>query len=770
VYILFYRGKMDYRKYYHNRYHRRRDDRTGVSVLYMIFRRTLLVYTAASLVMVFAQPPQPRPAKIGLVLSGGGALGLAHIGVLKVLERENIPISFISANSMGSIIGGLYAAGYSPAEIESIAIDLDWRNLLSAGTAFGSQYLPERQQSHKYIFKLAHRNFYPIVPSEIISLQKVEFLLIRLFAEKEYNAQYNFDSLAIPLRIIAVDLNTGSRVVLKQGSLEKAIRGSIAIPGVFAPEEMADKTLIDGGVLQYLPVDPIIDFDPDIIIASLTVQYDAKPGISLVDVISRTTSMVGVDNIKQQKKLADIVIEPMLTGFDATDYSTVRELILAGEQATEDALPAIKELLRNRTAVSTYRPMISRPPPYIDTICFEGLTITKPPTVIKIIKTRPKSSLDFHQLSRDLETLFNTGFFNTVNYRIESVSADTVNLVFELEETDYGSYYLGLRYDNDDNAAIGIEIGQRNLYGSGIGVRAVITLGDPNEYRAGLTNIRLHTVPFSFRLDCFWNSIDRSYYEDNVWLADYNVDNRGTLIELGQNIGRDAFFLIGFTAHQSKYRLPALAVFDTLPSAEWIIGPTFSWEINTHDDLHMPSRGASVRVTAIYAHERLGGRSSFLRVRCTSRQLIPLTTWLLCNSYFDIGHSSGESPWSYRFYTGGDDCIGYRTETFTTTNKTLVHAGFDIRILSALGVSDLPLFLQLFAAAVSFVPPADYLRGENIDLDDFHLCFGAGVRMNTPIGPLCLKAGFADLHERAANEDIQSAIYLSIGRDFRYVQ
>jgi predicted acylesterase/phospholipase RssA len=736
----------------------------------MVCRR-VLVFTVVLLILLSAQPTPGEPARIGLVLSAGSAFGLAHIGVLKVLARENIPVSFISANSMGSIIGALYAAGYSPTEIESIAVNLDWSGLLSMGTAFGNQYLPERQQSYKYIFKLAHRNFYPIVPSAIIPLQKVELVLMKLLSQKEYDAHYDFDSLAIPLRIIAVDLNTGSRVVLKDGSIEKAIRGSIAIPGVFEPGHLEDKTLIDGGVLQYLPVDPITVFDPDIIIASLTVQYDAKPTASVLDVISRTTSMVGMENIKQQKDLADIVIEPVLTDLRANDYSAVHEMIYAGEQAAEAAVPRIKELLTNRIAVSPSHTMIPRPLPHVDTIYFEGLTITHPRTVFKFIRTRPNDLLDFQQLCLDIEALYNTGLFNNVNYRIEQpTAADTVVVVFELEEADYGFYYLGLRYDNDNNAAIGIEIGQRNLHGTGIGVRGAITLGDPNEYRAGLTNIQLAVVPVGLRLDCFWNSIDRSYYADNAWLADYNVDNRGVLIELGQNIGRDAFFLTGLTAHQSLYRLPALAEFDTIPPSEWIIGPTFNWEINTHDDLYMPSRGVSASVTATYAHEKLGGRSSFLRVRCTSRQIIPLTAWLLWNSRFDIGCSSGDLPWSYRFYTGGDDCASYRTETFTTTDKTLFHAGFDVKILSALGASDLPLFLQFFVTAVSFVPVTDYFERSALDPDDFHICLGTGVRMNTPIGPFCIKVGFADLHKRSSNEEIQSALYMSIGRDFRYVK
>ena len=174
-------------------------------------RRTAVVASLLLLVLgARAQQPEREavavepPVRIGLALSGGAALGFAHIGVLKVLERENIPVVAISGNSMGSMVGGAYAAGYSAAEIESLAVNADWNLLFSSSVPFGARYLPERQQAQRYIIQLRHRNLFPSLPSGLVPLQNVEFLLMRLLADIEYNTGYNFDSLPIPYRAASV--------------------------------------------------------------------------------------------------------------------------------------------------------------------------------------------------------------------------------------------------------------------------------------------------------------------------------------------------------------------------------------------------------------------------------------------------------------------------------------------------------------------------------------------------------------------------------------
>ncbi|MCX8014517.1 MAG: patatin-like phospholipase family protein, partial [candidate division WOR-3 bacterium] len=223
----------------------------------------LLVFLSISLANT---PNDTMPIRIGLALSGGGALGFAHLGVLKVLEQEQIPISYISGNSMGSLVGGLYAAGYSTAQIESIADQINWWTKPTPQAPFGARYLRERQQSKDYVFQLRHANFIPSLPSGLVPIQNVEFLLMKLLAEIEYNTFYEFDSLPIPYRAIAVDLASGEKVIFKNNRLANAIRASIAIPGVFAPEQINGRNYVDGGLIQNLPVDPLLEFKPDIII------------------------------------------------------------------------------------------------------------------------------------------------------------------------------------------------------------------------------------------------------------------------------------------------------------------------------------------------------------------------------------------------------------------------------------------------------------------------------------------------------------------------
>jgi NTE family protein len=329
-------------------------------------------------------------------LSAGGALGFAHIGVLKVLEREQIPVCCISSNSMGSIIGGLYAAGYSVAQIESIAVNQDWRNLLSPSFKHTTKYVPKSHQIRRYVFRWSHDWFVPSMPRELISLQKVEFLLMRLLSKIEYDTEYYFDNLKIPLRVIAVDIASGRRVVIKRGRLDRVIRGSIALPAVFAPQTALDEgILVDGGVLQYFPVDPLLEFQPDIIIASLTIKRDTDVGTTIADVLSKVTSIVGFEDIARQRLLADVVIEPDLDQFDAQDYERVSEIIAAGEKAAQAKVPAIRDVLSGRVPVSDPQAIKKRKTPYIRNVDFVGLRQTRKATVRKEVRIRQGMLLDF---------------------------------------------------------------------------------------------------------------------------------------------------------------------------------------------------------------------------------------------------------------------------------------------------------------------------------------------------------------------------------------
>jgi outer membrane protein assembly factor BamA len=511
------------------------------------------------------------------------------------------------------------------------------------------------------------------------------------------------------------------------------------------------------------------EFDPDLIIASLTLAYDTTAGISVIDVVTRTTSMAGFEDIQQQKNLADVVIEPDLASFGAQDYARAQEIIEAGESAAEKALPALRELLSGRKPLINNKEITHRHVPSVRSVRFDGLQETRERTITREIRTAPGMSLCFDRLVDDMERLFQTGLFNGVNYRLESLTKDSVDVVFEVQEKAYGFYLLGLRYDNMNNATLGLEIGQSNLFGTGLCLRTACNLGDPNEYRLGLTDTRILTLPLGYRTDFFWNSIDRSYFENHIWQAEYNTDTRGALGEIGYFVGRKSYFSLDFHAYQALYRLPELDFFDTLPSTEWIVGPGYNLEFNNHDDIYFPQCGANYRMKVFHAFTKLGASNNFLRLEVNLDQYIPLSSRFLIHAGLDFGVSSGELPWAEYFQTGGANFVGFMVEEFTTENKAVLRLGFDFRLFSILGQND-PIYFQLLSNIASFKPHADLLDLNHRSLRDFDLGVGAGIRTNTPIGPLQIALGVGNPHRLPREDHIQFIVYLSLGRDFRYTK
>ncbi len=723
----------------------------------------------ALVTMLLVVAGRAETARIGLALSGGAALGLAHIGVLKVLEREGIAVSAISGNSMGSLVGGVYAAGYKAATLESMAVSADWNTLFSSSVSFGARYLPERRQAQRYVLQLRHRNLVPALAGGLVPLQNVELLLMRLLADVEYDSWFNFDSLPIPYRAVAVDLVTGRKVVFRDGRLVQAIRASIAIPGVFAPERIGEQQLVDGGVQQYLPVEPLLDFAPDVIIAVLTMKHNPETGISLIDVASRTIDVIGTEDLERQKSLADVIIEPNVDPFMHSDFRRAAELIAAGEAAAELALPRIRAALAGRRPEGKFHFLVVRKRPVVRLIRFDGLQVTRRQLVERELMTRVGSRLQFKQLIGDLERLFRTDLFDVVNYRLENESNDSVDVVLELEERAYGFYSLGVRYDNSDDVNLGLEFGQGNLFGTGAGVRAAVQLGNPDEIRLGLTGTRLFWLPVGYRLDAFGGRISRYHYDRDTLRSYYATDYLGSIIEAGYVLGRDAYFNVGVTGYRAGYGFPVGQ--SPMPrSVDWIAGPRFRLEANNYHDLEFPTRGASWQFEAFYITPLARSTQHALKLQFGADRTIPIGGQLLLRPGLQIGYSVGTLPWAERFRTGGDEFIGFVKNEFTTTHLTVARVGVDFRLANLLGQSDYPLYLQLIGNIGSFEPqwrlPAVLTTQEVFAM--LRWGGGFGIRTNTPLGPLQLILGVGDVGKPAPYSGTRLNIYFAVGREFRY--
>ncbi|MBI3193688.1 MAG: patatin-like phospholipase family protein [Ignavibacteriae bacterium] len=288
---------------------------------------------------------QSKHPKVGLVLSGGGARGLAQIGVLRALEKHNIPIDFIVGNSMGSVIGGLYASGYSTAELESIATYTNWDEVLSftEGTKRTELFIGQKRADDIGFLTIRFDGLQPIIPSSVSSGQRLINYFMNLTLQSLYHPDSTFDDLKIPFRAVAVDLIKGKRTIIDRGSLAEAMRSSITVPLLYTPLERDSMALVDGGLISNIPVDVAVSTGCDIIIAvnSTSGLRRADQMTAPWEVADQIMTIIMQQPNERQLQCADVVIVPETGERLVDDFSGIDSLIIAGEQATTQYLNKI---------------------------------------------------------------------------------------------------------------------------------------------------------------------------------------------------------------------------------------------------------------------------------------------------------------------------------------------------------------------------------------------------------------------------------------------
>lgn len=292
-----------------------------------------------------------RP-KIALVLSGGGARGLAHIGVLKVLEEYNIPIDCIIGTSMGSIVGGLYCAGLKADEIEKLAIETNWNEILTLGEgeSRANVFLDRRYLIEKSFIYFRFKGLKPIIPSYIISGQKITESLLKIFFKTPFHYITNFQNLNPKFYSVATDLITGRRIVFSSGNLVYVVRASATIPLVFQPVVIDSLVLVDGGLISNIPADIAKDLEYDIVITVDATSPLRNP--SEVELPWNTADqivgiMMQLSN-KFQLEKSDIVLKPKLDDITAGDFNKAKFIIEKGEEVAQEKIDEIISLINSK--------------------------------------------------------------------------------------------------------------------------------------------------------------------------------------------------------------------------------------------------------------------------------------------------------------------------------------------------------------------------------------------------------------------------------------
>jgi NTE family protein len=428
-----------------------------------------------------------RP-KIGLALSGGGAKGLAHIGVLKVLEEKGITVDCIAGTSMGAVIGGLYAIGYDAERLEAIARAVNWNDLLLDPVPRRALSMPEKEEDGKYmgLFPIFGRRVE--LPSGLIPGQKLLALLNRLTWSVHENT--DFSGFPIPFRCVAADIGTGEAVVLKSGHLAAAIRASMAIPTAFTPVEMDGRLLVDGGIVRNFPVSDVRDMGADIVIGVDVYTPRTPPdatGWDMARIVNQAVSLVNVTTVSEQRRQCDILIDPDLEGYNLFSFDSVDSLIAAGERAARRVSGRLDSLAAR---LSDCGPAPGRPsaPPAdravrVTSLAVEGLRrVSRKLVVGRLMLNLPKR-LTADDIDAAVEKVYGSGFFKRVSYRLKERPYGS-QLVVEVQERSLDEIRFGLHYDSDNETALLFNLTLRNRLGDGSRQLFDARLGRHSGFRA----------------------------------------------------------------------------------------------------------------------------------------------------------------------------------------------------------------------------------------------------------------------------------------------
>ncbi|MCD6097920.1 patatin-like phospholipase family protein [bacterium] len=355
--------------------------------------------------------------RIALVLSGGGARGLAHIGVLRALDEQGIKPDLIVGTSMGAVIGGLYAAGYSPEQMKELAHSLDWREVFKSSPKRSDVYLTQRLETERYILSLRFRGISPELPKALSPLQQVFDILSSLTSTANWIADGNFDNLAVPFRAVAVDILSGRVIVFDSGNLAEAIRASISLPVYFSPVSLDTLYLVDGGLLAPIPTEVAESIGAEIIIASdvATRKVSQKELSNPVDILTRSLDIMSEGTKRDERKLADILITPDLDKYPPSNFDNCDSLIEAGHRCADSVLRDNRHIFYHHNEKKYYVKSIpdKNPPPLVS----QGEWAT------------------LSDIQEGLNSLYKTGKFSKLCANINTFS-DTMRIVYHLVPLD----------------------------------------------------------------------------------------------------------------------------------------------------------------------------------------------------------------------------------------------------------------------------------------------------------------------------------------------
>jgi len=554
-----------------------------------------------------------QTVKVGLVLSGGGAKGMAHIGALKVIEEAGITIDYIGGTSMGAIVGALYASGYSAHELDSIFKQTDFNDLIQDNLPRGAKTFYEKEDSERYALTLPFNKFKISFPTAISGGQRIYNELVRLlYHVKDVN---DFNNLPIPFFCIATNVENGAEVILNKGYLPEAVMASGTFPSLFEPAEIDGQLLIDGGVLNNYPIREVKQLGADIIIG-VDVQHGLRDRESLhsaTDILLQINNFRTLENMNSKVKETDIYIRPDMDAFSVIDFDLVESIIEHGRTAALEHLDALKALsARQKHQIEKTRYIAPNDSIIIDRLILEG-NINYSRTYVKgKLRINVPDKTTFENLQQGVNNLAATGNFTAIRYELVS-NGSGEDLILKLRENPNKNYLrLAVHYDDLYKTAALINLTKKNLLMKDDVVSIDFALGDNLRYNFQyyLDKGSYWSFGINSRLNDFDDEIDLDVIGSN-----FNVSKVASLNEVNldvsdftnqlylQTVFREEFaFIVGIEHKLLKYSTRTF-VNDSIggpvvPSNERIYFENSNYYstygkliLDTYNDKYFPSKG-----------------------------------------------------------------------------------------------------------------------------------------------------------------------------------
>jgi len=610
-------------------------------------KRFALVIVACALPLCGA-----RAQKVGVALSGGAARGLAHIGVLHVLEREGVPVDLITGTSMGSVVGGLYAVGYTAAQLDTIVNTEDWFRLLTDPVDRRDLAVDRKFTEDHYLVTLPIQRGRITLPKGVVPGQRISQLLTGL--TWSVHSIRDFRALPIPFAAVATDLETSKAVVLDHGFLPDAIRASMALPSVFSPVELADTAVIDGGVIRNLPAQDARALGADVLICSdVTDPLEARDSIvSLVDVLVQSVSFRVWDSEALQRSKCDVVILPDVRGFSTFGFARAREVIARGEAAARAALPAIKAALARgrvaRPATTPRAPLVQPESVLVTKVRFDPAGLVPGGFLDRALGVKAGTWVSRRKLDQRMSRLYATGLFDGVGYRLEQG-----DLTVSLRERSGGRFGLGWRYDSRYKASVLLSSTLGRAAG-GFNGRADVRLGQQIRVGASVSQPfgNGRSATFGAAADYVRSPFD--LYEGDHRVAQARVDLGAITASVARSAGTVADASLRAKLEYARWAVEVSAI-ESKPLYRAFYSAVGVLQLDTYDRGLFPHSGLGFRAVSEWGN-RLGTAAAggpFSHHVADLRAYVPLARRMSVWVGATIGASGGEPPPHYQFFLGG---------------------------------------------------------------------------------------------------------------------